>query len=85
MGPAPRWLIKKEQATSSADERETVKPEVSSLPKLKGIDTNTSPTDFQDWVTLLKAPMHDMSEQAYQRFATASPIEKLQVKPNIPL
>ena len=43
--------------------------------------------------------MHDMSatsqfwwpqvvheaEQAYQRFATASPIEKLQVKPNIPV
>ena len=50
-------------------------------------------------MTLLKAPMHDMSatshlwwpqvvheaEQAYQRFATASPIEKLQVKPNIPV
>ena len=29
-------LIKKEQATSSADEPETVKPEVLSLPKLKG-------------------------------------------------
>ena len=29
-------LIKKEQATSSADEPETVKPGVSSLPKLKG-------------------------------------------------
>ena len=54
-------LIKKEQATSSADEPETVKPGVSSLPKLKGIDPNTSPIDFQDWVTLLKAPMHDMS------------------------
>ena len=71
---------------------------VSSLPKLKGIDPNTSPIDFQDWVMLLKAPMHDMSatshlcwpkvvheaEQAYQRFATASPIEK-QVKPNVPV
>ena len=53
-------LIQKEQATSSADEPETVKPGVSSLPKLKGIDPNTSPIDFQDWVTLLKAPMHDM-------------------------
>ena len=76
-----------------------MKPGVSSLPKLKGIDRNTSPIDLQDWVTLLKAPMHDMSatshlwwpqvvheaEQAYQRFATASPIEKLQVKPNIPV
>ena len=39
-------LIKKEQATSSADEPETVKPGVSSLPKLKGIDPNTSPIDF---------------------------------------
>ena len=92
-------LIKKEQATSSADEPKTVKPGVSSFPKLKGIDPNTLPIDFQDWVTLLKAPMHDMSatsqlwwaqvvheaEQAYQRFATASPIEKLQVKPNIPV
>ena len=76
-----------------------MKPELSSLPKLKGIDPNTSPIDFQDWVTLLKAPMHDMSakshlwwpqvvyeaEQAYQRFATASPIAKLQVEPNVPV
>ena len=91
-------LVKKEQASSSADEPETVKPGVSSIPKLKGIDPNTSPMDFQDWVTLLKARMHDMSatshlwwpkvvheaEQVYQRFATASPIEKLQVKPNMP-
>ena len=92
-------LIKKERAASSADEPETVKPGVSSLPKLRGTDPNTSPIDFQDWVTLLKAPVHDMSatshlwwtkavheaEQAYQRFATASRIEKLQVKPNIPV
>ena len=42
-------LIKKEEATSSADAPETVKPGVSSLPKLEGIDPNTSPIDFQDW------------------------------------
>ena len=41
-------LIKKEQAASSADEPETVKPGVSSLPKLKSIDPNTSPIDFED-------------------------------------
>ena len=92
-------LINKEQATSNADEPEIVRAGVSSLPKFKGIDPNTSPIDFQDWVMLLKAPMHDTSatshfwwpkvvheaEQAYQRFAPASPIEKLQVKPNIPV
>ena len=54
-------LGKKEQATSSADEPETVKPGVSSLPK----PPNTSPIDFQGWVTLLKAPMHDMSATSH--------------------
>ena len=92
-------LIKKESgAEASGNEPETVKPGVSSLPKLKPIDPNSSPIDFQDWITLLKAPMHDLSatshlwwpqvgheaEQAYERFATASPLERLTVKPNIP-
>ena len=92
-------LIQKEtqQTTTSSDEPETVKPGVSSLPKLKAIDSESSPIDFQDWVTLLKAPMCDLSatshlwwpkvvqeaEATYTRFATSGPIERLGITPNI--
>ena len=92
-------LIQKEtqQTTTSSDEPETVKPGVSSLPKLKAIDSESSPIDFQDWVTLLKAPMCDRSatshlwwpkvvqeaEATYTRFATSGPIERLGITPNI--
>ena len=64
----------------------TVKPGVSSLPKLKGIDPNTSPIDFQDWVTLLKAPTHALSatSQLWWPKVVSRPTEGL-VKPNIPV
>ena len=60
-------LIQKEtqQTTTNSDEPETVKPGVSSLPKLKAIDSESSPIDFQDWVTLLKAPMCDLSATSH--------------------
>ena len=92
-------LIQKEtqQTTTNSDEPETVKPGVSSLPKLKAINSESSPIDFQDWVTLLKAPMRDLSatshlwwpkvvqeaEATYARFATSGPIERLGITPNI--
>ena len=92
-------LIQKEtqQTTTSSDEPEKVRPGVSSLPKLKAIDSESSPIDFQDWVTLLKAPMCDLSatshlwwpkvvqevEATYTRFATSGPIERLGITPNI--
>ena len=42
-----------QQSATNSDEPETVKPGVSSLPKLKAIDSESSPIDFQGWVTLL--------------------------------
>ena len=67
------------------------------IPKLKAIDSESSPIDFQDWVTLLKAPICDLSatshlwwpkvvqeaEATYTRFATSGPVERLGITPNI--
>ena len=95
--PNPMIAGNQDQTTTSSDEPETVKPGVSSLPKLKAIDSGSSPIDFQDWVTLLKAPMCDRSatshlwwpkvvqevEATYARFATSGPIERLGITPHI--
>ena len=60
-------LIQREtqQSTTSSDEPETEKQRISSLPKLKATDSESSSMDFQDWVALLKAPMRDLSVKSH--------------------
>ena len=79
---------------STKDDKEVVKPGVTSLPELKAPTTDTAPVDLQDWLQLIEAPMSDLSDgseawwarvqeeaqRCYREWTKATPLERLNLK-----
>ena len=78
------------------DAPESVKTGITALPKLAPPDPSGGSLDFQDWLQQVSGLMSDFSDSsqvwwsavvqvskdAYDRWVTASPIERLQVEPD---
>ena len=78
------------------DAPESVKPGITALPKLTAPDPLGGLLDFQDWLQQIAGLMSDLSDSshlwrsgviqvskdAYDRWVTAPPIERLQVEPD---
>ena len=78
------------------DAPESVKPGITALPKLTAPDPLGGSLDFQDWLQQIAGLMSDLSDSshlwwsgliqvskdAYDRWVTAPPIERLQVEPD---
>ena len=78
------------------DGPESVKPGITALPKLTAPDPLGGSLDFQDWLQQIAGLMSDLSDSshlwwsgviqvskdAYDRWVTAPPIERLQVEPD---
>ena len=78
------------------DAPESVKTGITALPKLAPPDPSGGSLDFQDWLQQISGLMSDFSDSsqvwwsavvqvskdAYDRWVTASPIERLQVEPD---
>ena len=78
------------------DAPESVKTGIAALPKLAPPDPSGGSLDFQDWLQQISGLMSDFSDSsqvwwsavvqvskdAYDRWVTASPIERLQVEPD---
>ena len=78
------------------DAPESVKPGITALPKLTAPDPLGGSLDFQDWLQQIAGLMSDLSDSsylwwsgviqiskdAYDRWVTSPPIERLQVEPD---
>ncbi|CAE7441104.1 RE1 [Symbiodinium sp. CCMP2592] len=74
---------------------ETVKPGTLTLPPLPQVNPQTSSVDIMDWLEVITTPMQDLSDgsaewwskvrtaatEAYNQWASASPVEKLVIQP----
>ncbi|OLQ05728.1 Copia protein [Symbiodinium microadriaticum] len=85
----------KEKDKDGDQSPETVKPGSTALPQLPDVDPLTSSVDIMDWLEVITTTMQDLSDgsaewwsrvralanEAYSRWTSASPVEKLGIVP----
>ncbi|CAE7219174.1 RE1 [Symbiodinium natans] len=88
-------LLKKTQSPTKTGQPEAVKPGAQELPKLPEYDPETAAIDMVHWMTHIGPILEDISDTSglwwgetlrqssvwYQEYASASPLQRLQLKP----